>query len=353
MATWLRPQALRVRALVLILSSSGLAGPVRAAPPPAAPAAPPSNPAPAPSDAPAPEGAVAGGASGRVAAPVTAPSTVRPAQPSAAPARQARREQAREEGFEAMEDQALPMTAGQLQTLIQSLETIEAVSAIHREPETVMGAAPLQLDASRPPVVRVGQGYGTSILFTDRTGKAWPITAYQGFNESLFVVSASTTTGNKEDLPSVLVVQPVASRGAGNLVVTLKGLETPVVLTLVLGQKTVDARKEFKLPLAGPNAAVEYHAVSPAGIETALLNVLNGLPPVASAKRIAIRGAEPEAMAWRTDDALYLRTVAEIYSPEYGQRASNPSGLRAYKLPDVPVLLASFNGNLTEIVTEE
>jgi len=38
MATWLRPQALLVRALVLILSSSGLAGPVRAAPPPAAPA---------------------------------------------------------------------------------------------------------------------------------------------------------------------------------------------------------------------------------------------------------------------------------------------------------------------------
>ncbi len=274
-------------------------------------------------------------------------------EPPATLARQARRERAREEGFEQLEDHAFPMTPEQLQTLIQSLEITEAVSATHREPETVMTVEPLKLDAARPPVVRLGQGYGTSLLFTDRTGKSWPITAYQGFNERLFVVSASTLTGNQEDLPSVLVVQPVASRGAGNLVVTLKGLDTPIVLTLALGQRTVDARKEFKLSLAGPNAEVEYHAASPAGIETALLNVLNGLPPVASAKRMTLRGVEPEAMAWRTDDALYLRTVAEIYSPEYLQRAAHPSGLRAYQLPDVPVLLASFNGHLTEIVTEE
>ena len=29
---------------------------------------------------------------------------------------------------------------------------------------------------------------------------------------------------------------------------TLKALHTPVVLSLALGQKTIDARKEFKLP---------------------------------------------------------------------------------------------------------
>ena len=245
------------------------------------------------------------------------------------------------------------MTPGQLEALIRSLETTEAVSSSQSPPEAVMTAEALNLNAARPPVVRVGQGFGTGILFTDRTGKIWPITAYQGFNRSLFDVSASTTSGDKDDLPTVLVVQPVASRGAGNLVVTLKGLETPVVLTLALGQRAVDARKEYKLPLPGPNAAPEYRAASPGGVGGDLLNVLNGLPPSASATRVQIGGVEPEAMAWRDGDALYLRTVAEVYSPEYRERATHPGGLRAYRLPDVPVLLVSFGGNMTEATLKE
>ena len=247
----------------------------------------------------------------------------------------------------------MPMTPAQLGALIQSLETTEAVSSSQSPPEAVMTAEALNLNAARPPVVRVGQGFGTSLLFTDRTGKIWPITAYQGFNQGLFDVSASTTSGNKDDLPTVLVVQPVAGRGAGNLVVTLKGLDTPVVLTLALGQRIVDVRKEYQLPLPGPNAAPEYRAASPGGVGGDLLNVLNGLPPSAAATRVEIGGVEPEAMAWRDGDALYLRTVAEVYSPEYDQRASHPSGLRAYRLPDVPVLLVSFNGNLTELTLKE
>lgn len=284
-------------------------------------------------------------------APAVTPAPVAPSADAAGP--QARREQARERAFEHTEDATVPMTPEQLQALIQSLETAETVSSTHRPPETVMTAEALDLNATHPPVVRVGQGYGTSLLFTDRTGKTWPITAYQGFNDQLFVVSASTITGDKEDLPSVLVVQPVARWGAGNLVVTLKGLETPVVLTLALGQSIVDARKEFKLPLAGPNAAPEYRVARPGGIDGALLNVLNGLPPIASATPVDLQGVEPEALAWRVGQDLYLRTVAEVYSPEYRQRASHPSGLHAYQLPDVPVLLVSFNGRLTELTLKE
>ena len=288
-------------------------------------------------------------------APVTAapPSVQPPVQPQPGAGHQARRERAREQAFERTEDAAMPMTPEQLEALIQSLETTEAVSSSQSPPETVMTVEALNLNAARPPVVRVGQGFGASLIFTDRTGKIWPITAYQGFNKGLFDVSASTTSGEKNDLPTVLVVQPVASRGVGNLVVTLKGLETPVVLTLALGQRIVDVRKEYQLPLPGPNAAPEYHAASPSGVGGDLLNVLNGLPPSATATRVQMGGVEPEAMAWRDGDALYVRTVAEVYSPEYDQRASHPGGLRAYKLPDVPVLLVSFDGNLTEATLKE
>ncbi len=45
----------------------------------------------------------------------------------------------------------------------------------------------------------------------------------------------------------------------------------------------------------------------------------------------------------------YLRTLAEIYSPAYEDRASSPSGLHAYKLRAVPVLLASHRGQMVEV----
>lgn len=347
------PPVLAVLAALAALAALPVFGPgARAAEPPpaadpasAAPSAtagePPAPPAADPASAPPPP------------APPARSATRPPVRPAPGAGHQARRERAREQAFERTEDAALPMTPGQLEALIRSLETTEAVSSAQSPPETVMTAEALNLNAARPPVVRVGQGFGTGILFTDRTGKIWPITAYQGFNRSLFDVSASTTSGDKDDLPTVLVVQPVASRGAGNLVVALKGLETPVVLTLALGQRAVDARKEYQLPLPGPNAAPEYRAARPGGVGGDLLNVLNGLPPSAAATRVQIGGVEPEAMAWRDGDALYLRTVAEVYSPEYRERATHPGGLRAYKLPDVPVLLVSFDGNLTEATLKE
>ena len=153
-------------------------------------------------------------------------------------------------------------------------------------------------------------------------------------------MSASTTSGHKDDLPTILVVQPVRRAGRRQPGRDAQGPATPVVLSLALGQKTIDARKEFKLPWPGPNAATAYHAASPTGIDAALLDVLNGLPPSAAAIRVQIGGVEPDAMAWRDGDALYLRTVAgTVQPPKYRQQASQPSGLHAYQLPDVPVLL--------------
>lgn len=288
------------------------------------------------------------------AAPPNAAQGVRTSKPNAVElGRQARREQARERAFETTEDALAPMTPEQLQSLIQSLETTEAISSSHHPPEQAMTTEALDLNAPRPPVLRVGEGFGSSVVFVDRTGKIWPITAQQGFNKNLIAVEASTVTGDKSDLPTVLTVQAKASAGASNLIVILKDLETPVVISLVLGQKTIDSRKAYKLPFPGPNASPEYHPSSPNGVGSDILNVLNGLPPVASATRVQISGGDPDAMAWRAGDHLYLRTVAEVYSPEPIDQSRHPSGLRAYKLSDVPVHLVSFNGNMIEITTKE
>ncbi len=298
--------------------------------------------------------------SGPPAVPPEAPAGLPPIPRSAAelplasgatPGALAERERQRAQAHERVLDLLMPMNPEQIQTVIQSLETHERLASEPPRPlpETIMEVEPLDLTHRTPPVIRATPGYGASVVFTDRTGRAWPMTAYQGFNANLFVVAAHAVSGHPEDLPTVLVIQPTARYGAGNVLVALQGLETPIVLTVVLGQTQVDVRKEFKLRLAGPRAAPEYAPPAPAPVDRALIDVLNGLPPQPDAQPVNLAGVEPDARAWRVGDYTYLRTLAEIYSPAYEDRASSPSGLHAYKLRTVPVLLASHRGQMVEI----
>ena len=249
----------------------------------------------------------------------------------------------------------MPLQPQQIEQIIQSLDVNERVSSSPASPPPapVMDVEALSLDVRTPPVVRVAQGYGASIVFTDSTGQSWPMTAFQGFNDQLFVLRANSISGDPQDLPTVLTIQPTAPYGMGNALVTLKGLATPIVLTVSLGQAEVDVRKEFRLALPGPNAVPSYTAPLPARAEPALLNVLNGLPPQASAQPVTLQGVEPEARAWAVGSHYYIRTRADIYSPAYEQRSSSSTGMHAYKVRKTPVILASFQGAMTELLLEE
>jgi len=75
-----------------------------------------------------------------------------------------------------------------------------------------------------------------------------------------------------------------------------------------------------------------------------------------SLQAIILRGLRP---AWNRFDRGRARR-ADGRRPGQRRLAIHPKidhqagdDLRAYKLPDVPVLLASFNGQLTEIVMDE
>ncbi len=272
-----------------------------------------------------------------------------------APGQYAAEQSRKNQDYQRVMELLMPLTPEQIERVIQALDVNERISSKPAElpPAPVMQVENLSLTARTPPVVRLAQGYGASVVFTDNTGQSWPMSAYQGFNDGLFVVKANTISGDQEDLPTVLTIQPTAAYGMGNALVTLKGLETPIVLTIALGQGQVDVRKEFRLALPGPNAQPQYREPLPARVEPALLNVLNGLPPLASAQPVSLQGAESEARAWQVGPHYYIRTMADIYSPAYEQRSSSPSGVHAYKIAKTPVMLASHNGAMTELLIED
>lgn len=286
---------------------------------------------------------------------VAIPRNVADVLPQLSPGAYAAQERKRVLAFQRMMDMLMPMNDEQITSVIGALERNEQLASQPAEtpPELVMEMERLDLSASTPPILRVAQGYGGSVVFTDKTGRIWPITAQQGFNPGLFVVHAETITGDKEDLPTVLTIQPTARYGMGNFMVTLKGLETPIIVSVALGQNKVDARKEFRLGVPGPNAKTTYQRPEAASTEPALLNVVNGLPPSADAIAIDVRGVEPEARAWRQGNNYYIRTVARIYSPQPDDKSSSPSGVNAYKLAAVPVILANYNGAMVELMPIE
>src|SRR3990172_616860 len=86
-----------------------------------------------------------------------------------------------------------------------------------------------------PPVIRLGAGYITSIVFVDTTGQPWPIAAYSIGDPSAFNIQWDRK-GN------TLLIQASAFYKRSNLAVILRDLNTPVMITLISGQEAVDYR---------------------------------------------------------------------------------------------------------------
>jgi intracellular multiplication protein IcmK len=192
---------------------------------------------------------------------------------------------------------------------------------------------------SAPPVVRLQQGYVSSLVFLDSTGQPWPIQAYDVGDPSGFSVQF------EKSIPSSLFIQALGAYKPGNLVVVLKGQKTPVMITLMPGQTAVDYRVDMRVPGLGPNASPTLSAL-PDTSNPQLLNVLDGVPPV-GAKTLQVQGGV--AQAWLVKDKLYLRTRMTLLSPSWVSTMNSPDGTHAYQLIKSPVLLASDRGKMTQL----
>ena len=190
-----------------------------------------------------------------------------------------------------------------------------------------------------PPVIRLQQGFVTTLVFLDSTGATWPISAYDIANPTNFDVKHTDTQ------PGSMLIQSKVAYGSSNLVVMLKGSQTPIVLTLIPGQKVVDYLDYMRVPGLGPNASPVLSAL-PDTANPQLLKVLDGVPP-SGAKTLKIVGGT--ARAWLVGGILYLRTRMTLLSPGWTATMSSPDGTHAYQLIKTPVLLVSNRGKMVQL----
>ena len=233
--------------------------------------------------------------------------------------------------------QIFPMTKEQIARLREVHDSSQfaatTTAGIPPKPMTNSLAVNLSTNGATPPVVRLGAGYISSVVFVDATGQPWPIDSYsvgdpQGFNVQW------------DKKRNTLLVQSMTYYKRSNIAVILKGLNTPVMVTLISGQEALDYRVDLRIPQYGPNATFSQSSL-PDAADPVLLNILNGIAPEGS-KEVVVKGGE--CQAWVRKNTLYLRTKLTVLSPGWKSVMHSIDGTRAYELQLVPIILASQHG---------
>ena len=242
-----------------------------------------------------------------------------------------------DEAFSGVVNQLLPMTPEQIAKLREVFTASQLAAATPPGIPPKPTSSSLLLDLSpqaTAPVIRLGAGYITSLVFIDATGQPWPIAAYSVGDPGSFNIQWDRK-GN------TLLVQSSTFYKRSNLAVMLRDLNTPVMLTLMSGQAAVDYRVDLRVPGIGPNAVYIQNGI-PDAVNPILFEVLNGTPPKGS-KQLKISGGG-DSQAWLLDKKLYLRTNLTLVSPGWQATMSSIDGTHAYQLQPAPVILALHAG---------
>lgn len=253
---------------------------------------------------------------------------------------------ANEEAFNGVAQNALPMSPEQIQRLRQLFNNSQlaasAPAGVPARPTASSQMVHLEPGAT-PPVIRLGQGFVSSLVFLDSTGAPWPIEAYDVGNPTAFNIQWNRTD-------NTLLIQSSSLYTYGNLAVRLKDLVTPVMLTLIPGQKAIDYRVDLRIQGLGPNASQTPLGNNlPTSASFELLNVLDGIPPTGG-KTVKISGGA--CQGWLFNNKLYLRTRLTVLSPAWMATMSSADGMKAYEMQKTPMLLVSQDGKVAQLKVE-
>jgi intracellular multiplication protein IcmK len=251
------------------------------------------------------------------------------------------------QAYKGVVQQAFPLTPNQIKDLHNRMDDTQraaATPAYNQSPTPTSTSLILNLaPGATPPVIRLSLGFVTSLVFVDSTGSPWPIEAYDIGNPTAFDI-----TWNKKN--NTLMLQARAAYTYGNMAVKLVKMNTPIMLTLVPGQRVVDYRVDLRVPNRGPHAKPEIVGSGlPDEADERLLDVLDGIPPEGST-RLTVHGADAEA--WAVDGVIFLRTRFNVLSPAWLATMASADGMNAYKMAETPLILLARYGKTTQLHVE-
>jgi intracellular multiplication protein IcmK len=250
------------------------------------------------------------------------------------------------EAFEVVRKKMFPLKSEQVLKLHQEYNASEfaLASSAGTPPRPAVTTQTVKLDpGSTPSVIRLGQGFISTVVFLDSTGAPWPIVAYDLGDPSSFNIQWDKS-GN------ILMIQSRKLYTYGNMAIRLQGLNTPIMLTLVPGQQAIDYRVDMRVLGYGPNAKNLPSTVNlPAAGSNVLMQVLDDVPPPGS-RQMKVKGGP--AKAWTVGHTMYVRTRLTVLSPGWVSMMTSADGMHVYEMPDSPILLVSWHGKVMQLKIE-
>jgi intracellular multiplication protein IcmK len=246
--------------------------------------------------------------------------------------------------FQNVSGKIFPMSPEQIQALHGLQDTTQRAIAgsATTPPRPVVSTQNVLLSPGAvPPIVRLGTGYVTSIVFIDQTGSPWPVAAFSIGDPTRFNIQWDQES-------NVMMMQGRGAYATGNMAVRLRDLPTPVMLTLVSDQRVVDYRLDLRVQGRGPKATGSMIAgtLPSTNSNPVLMNLLDGVAPT-DATRLDIQGGQAEA--WLYGNHLLLRTALTVLSPSWQATMSSPDGTKVYQLTPTPLVLVSDQGRTASL----
>ena len=240
----------------------------------------------------------------------------------------------RDQAFAELPSTLFPLDSDQIKTLRREFNTTQRANSFTQDVPSRPTSSSLAVDLSpgaTPPIIRLGQGFVTSLIFLDSTGQPWPIKGYDVGNPTAFNI-IQPTAGGSEKGGNTLLIQSSTMYKQANLAVILQGLNTPIMITLLPGQQAIDYRVDMQVPRSGPNATIGANQSLPGTINSVMMDIVNHVIPK-ECKKVIVKGVEAEAWVYGTK--LYLRTPLTLISPGWTSKLSGADGtIFVYEISD-------------------
>ena len=249
----------------------------------------------------------------------------------------------------------LPLSPGQIKSYKQRVD--QTSKAIHPAPAPKSVSRSIMLSfqpGTQAPVLRMAPGFVSSVVFVDSTGSPWPITSNTVGNAEWFSVLRPETGDN-----NMLTVNALTSHVRSNVIVTLKGRDTPVVIQLAMDDAMTDdapaiadSLLSVRMDCGGPNArqpVIGESVGSPASTE--LIAFLDGVPP-RDARAVTPRPAMPGLWVWDYNGRYYVRTSNSVVWPARISVSHGTGGYDVYVVPTTSVLVLSENGQRKNVTLQ-
>ena len=265
-----------------------------------------------------------------------------------------------DEAFNSVAQTVSPLSPDQAKTIRHLWNESQRMTTYRgaAPPESINSSKIISLDNGKlPTVVRLSAGYVSVLTFYDSTGAIWPIRGYDIGNPTSVNIVWNEGSQEEEEAgesyANTLLLQAQTLYKTTNLVVMLRGLNTPVILELIPGQQQVDYRMDIQVPKRGPLAKkldTSDGVMSPHDVKGYLVDLINNIPPARSVQAHVLGG---DAQAWVYQKKLLIRTPLEIISPAWTSKINGANGLvHVYELPLTSSLIALKNGEVVKLKIE-